>query len=43
MSKNYLNKSLEYEGYFKSLGKPDKDSEKLFNSMKIFTNKIYHY
>lgn len=34
MSKNYLNKSLEYEGYFKSLGKPDKDSEKLFNSMK---------
>ena len=34
MSKNSLNKSLEYEPYFKVLGKPDKDQEKLFNSMK---------
>lgn len=34
MAKSSLNKSLEYEVYFKSLGKPDKDSEKLFNSMK---------
>ena len=34
MSKNSLNKSLEYEPYFKSLGKPDKDADKLFTSMK---------
>lgn len=34
MSKNSLNKSLEYEPYFKLLGKPDKDQEKLFNNMK---------
>lgn len=34
MAKNSLNKSIEYEAYFKSLGKPDKDAEKLFNSMK---------
>lgn len=34
MAKNSLNKSLEYEVYFKSLGKSDKDNEKLFNSMK---------
>lgn len=34
MSKNSLNKSLEYENFFKFLGKPDKDQEKLFNSMK---------
>lgn len=34
MAKNSLNKSLEYEAYFKSLGKPDKDQDKLFNYMK---------
>ena len=34
MARNSLNKSLEYEAYFKSLGKPDKGEEKLFNSMK---------
>ena len=34
MGKNSLNKSIEYEAYFKSLGKPDKDIDKIFNSMK---------
>ena len=34
MAKNSLNKSLEYEPYFKSLGRPEKDAEKLFSSMK---------
>ncbi|MGL4913124.1 MAG: hypothetical protein ACRC3Y_11925 [Romboutsia sp.] len=34
MAKNYLNKALEYEPYFKSLGRAEKDSEKLFSSMK---------
>ena len=34
MAKNSLNKSIEYEAYFKSLGKPDKDQDKLFNYMK---------
>ena len=34
MAKNSLNKSLDYEPYFKSLGRPEKDTEKLFSSMK---------
>lgn len=34
MAKNSLNKSLEYEVYFKSLGKPEKNQDKLFNYMK---------
>ena len=34
MAKNYLNKDFDYESYFKILGKPEKDAEKLFSSMK---------
>lgn len=34
MSKNSLNRSLEYEPYYKTLGKPDKNKERLFNSIK---------
>lgn len=34
MSKNSLNRELEYEPYYKALGKPDKNKEKLFNNIK---------
>ena len=34
MPKNSLNRSLEYEPYYKALGKPDKNKEILFNSIK---------